>query len=198
MTIKPHPWTVEASRVAFADRFLRHRIDRCVTERGHVIDPYHVLELNDWCNVVALTEAGEMVLVEEYRHASGRVIRGLPSGTVEPGEDPAVAMPRELTEETGHQAADWMRLPTVWANPATQTNRVHGFLALDAVPSAAQDFDPGETIEVVTVPVAEAVAALLDGSWPVQGLHMAAILSACQVARRNLENEPRLAPLAAV
>lgn len=195
--VKPHPWTVESSRVEYADRFLRHRIDRCITERGQVLDPYHVLELNDWCHAIALTETGELVLVEEYRHASGCVVRGLPAGTVEAGEDPAMAMPRELVEETGYRAPGWLRLPTAWANPATQTNRVHNFLALGATATGTQSFDPGETIEVVTVPVAEAVAALLDGSWQTHGLHVAAILTACQFARRNLEREPRLAPLAA-
>ncbi|NQW10049.1 MAG: NUDIX hydrolase [Alphaproteobacteria bacterium] len=198
MSIKPRRWTVESSRLEFADRFLRHRIDRCITERDQVLDPYHVLELNDWCHAVALTEAGELVLVEEYRHASGQVIRGLPAGTVEADEDPAAAMPRELVEETGYRAADWLRLPTVWANPATQTNQVHNFLALGAVLTETQNFDPGETIEVVTVPVADAVAALLDGSWQTHGLHVAAILTACQFARRNVARDPRLAPLAAI
>ena len=145
--VKPAPWTVETSRVEYTDRFLTHRMDRCLTERGNVLDPYHVLELRDWCHVVALTEAGELVLVEEYRHAAGRVVRGLPAGTVEVGEDPAVAMPRELTEETGYAADTWITLQSTWGNPATQTNRVHSYLALGARPVGGQSLDPGETID---------------------------------------------------
>ena len=195
--IKPHPWTVESSRVAYSDRFLTHRMDRCVTERGHVLDPFHILEMNDWCHAVALTAAGELVLIEEYRHGCGRVIRGLPAGTVEKGEDPAVAMPRELTEETGHVAETWIRLPTLWANPATQTNRVHNFLALGAHPAGIQDFDPGETIEVVLKPAAEAIAELMTGAWMTHGLHLGAILAAREYALARAASDPRLAPLAA-
>ena len=136
--IKPGPLTVEASRIEFQDRFLTHRMDRCLTERGNILDPYHVLEMRDWCHVVALTDAGELILVEEYRHAAGRVVRGLPAGTVEVGEDPAEAMPRELAEETGYAAETWIPLPAMWANPATQTNRVHSYLALGARSVGAQ------------------------------------------------------------
>ena len=194
--VKPHPWVVQASRIAYRDRFLTHRMDRCVTERGHVLDPFHVLELNDWCHAVALTDTGELVLVEEYRHASGQVVRGLPAGTVEAGEDPARAMPRELTEETGYVADTWIALPVMWANAATQTNRVHTFLALGARPTGRPDFDPGETIEVVLRPAARAVAELMSGAWTTHGLHAAALLTAREYARSHADGDRRLAALA--
>lgn len=193
--VKPAPWTVESSRIEYRDRFLTHRMDRCITERGNVLDPYHVLELRDWCHAVALTEAGELVLVEEYRHAAGCVVRGLPAGTVETGEDPAAAMPRELVEETGYAADTWIPLPSVWANAATQTNRVHGFLALGARPVGGQKLDPGETIEVVLKPAAEALSELLTGTWSTHGLHLAAVLAAREYALARATKDPRLVPL---
>src|SRR3546814_12438406 len=97
--VRPHPWTVETSRVEYRDRFLTHRMDRCVTERGPVLDPFHIIELREWCHCVALTEAGELVLVEEYRHGAGVVLRALPAGPVEAGEDPAAAMAGGLHRE---------------------------------------------------------------------------------------------------
>lgn len=195
--IKPHPWTVESSRVEYSDRFLTHRMDRCITERGHVLDPFHILELREWCHCVALTTAGDLVLVEEYRHGAGVVVRALPAGTVEAGEDPAVAMPRELTEETCYVADTWVRLPAMWANPAMQTNRVHNFLAIGAHPAGIQDFDPGETIEVVLKPAAEAIAELLSGAWLTNALHVGTILAAREYAIANVGIDPRLAGLAA-
>lgn len=194
--IRPAPWTVETSRVEYTDRFLTHRMDRCLTERGNILDPYHVLDLRDWCHVVALTEAGEVVLVEEYRHAAGRVVRGLPAGTVEAGEDPAVAMPRELTEETGYSADTWITLPSTWGNPATQTNRVHSYLALGARPFGGQSLDPGETIDVVLKPAGEALAELMAGTWVISGLHAAGLMLAHHYARMHAAGDPRLAPLA--
>src|SRR3546814_10019440 len=71
--VRPHPWTVETSRVEYRDRFLTHRMDRCVTERGHVLDPFHIIELRDWCHCVALTEAGEQI--SEERRVGKEVVR---------------------------------------------------------------------------------------------------------------------------
>ena len=194
--IKPAPWTVETSRVEYSDRFLTHRVDRCVTERGNVLDPYHVLELRDWCHVVALTDAGELVMVEEYRHAGGCVVRGLPAGTVEVGEDPAVAMRRELTEETGYIADTWITLPVIWGNPATQTNRVHSYLALGARPGGVRALDPGETIEVIVASAAGAVAATMAGRQMMSSTHVSGLLMAREYARAHVGADPRLGPLA--
>lgn len=197
MTVKPAPFTVESSRVLYADGFVRHRGDRVVTERGHVIENFHVLEFPDWIQVVALTPGGELVMVEEYRHAGGVIQRGLPAGIVDPGEAPADTAARELAEESGHRAEAWIPLPPFWANPAIQTNRVHGFIALDAVPGAGQSLDPGETIEVMTLPAAAVIADALAGRFQVNGLHLASLLAAREHARRHATDDPRLAPLAA-
>lgn len=195
--IKPARWTVESSRIGYSDRFLTHRMDRCVTERGNVLDPYHVLEFNDWCQVVALTDDGGLVTIEEYRHGGGDVFRGLPSGAIEPGEDPLAATRRELAEETGYVADTWLPLPLVWANPATQNNRIYDFLALGARPAGGQSLDPGETIEVTVRPVAEALADLMSGAWVASGLYVAALLAAREYAVARLHTDPRLAPLVA-
>ncbi|MCR9070435.1 MAG: NUDIX hydrolase [Alphaproteobacteria bacterium] len=195
MSGKPAPWTVESSRMAYSDRFLRHRIDRCVTERGNVIDPYHVLDFNEWCMVVALTGSGDLVLVEEYRHAAGQVIRGLPSGTVEAGEDPAVAMPRELKEETGYGGGTWIALPPIWPNPATASNTCHCYLALGAERTGTQTLDPGETIEVLAVDPAATVTELMEGRWKANGLHVANLLMAREHARAHLADNPIAAKL---
>lgn len=194
--VRPAPWTVESSRVEYRDRFLTHRADRCITERGTVLDPYHVLEMRDWCHVIALTGSGELVMVEEYRHAGGRVVRGLPSGTVESGEDPAAAMPRELAEETGYVADSWIALPAMWANPATQTNRVFGFLALGVRPGAARSLDPGETIDVVVTAAAGVFAAVMSGRQMMSTTHVSGLMMAREYARMHAAADPRLAPLA--
>ena len=197
MAVKPARWTVESSRMEFSDRFIRHRMDRCLTERGSVLDPYHVLELNDWCMVVALTVEGDLVLVEEYRHAAGEVVRGLPSGTVEAGEDPARAMPRELMEETGYDGGEWITLPPFWSNPATATNTCHVYLALGVEPTGTQALDPGETISVLAGDPAEALADALAGRWKTNGLHLATLLLAREIAARDLADRPATARLIA-
>jgi len=193
---KPAPWTVTGSSYAYRDRFLAHRLDTCVTERGAVLDPYHVIELKDWAHVVALTPDGRIVLVEEYRHAGGAVERGLPAGTVEPGEDVKTAMRRELMEETGYSAATWIDLGAMWTNPALNTNRATTFLALDAMPGGDRNLDPGETIAVLTQPAGLVFDEAMTGTGIRHAIQLAGLFLAREYARRHAADDARLQPLA--
>ena len=117
------PWKTLSSWTTYADRWLTVRSDRCMRSDGTVIEPYHVLEYPTWVNAVAITDADQVVLVREYRHGLGTIAPGLPSGTVEPGEDnPAVAMRRELGEETGYAGGRWIELGATSPNPANDSN----------------------------------------------------------------------------
>src|SRR6185437_2447156 len=83
------PWTVTASRITFADRWLRVRTDDCLTAEGVEVSPFHVIEATDWSCIVALTTDRRLVLIREYRHARGLVIDGLPGGVIETSDPTA-------------------------------------------------------------------------------------------------------------
>jgi ADP-ribose pyrophosphatase len=77
---------------------------------GRQVDDFYSVEMQDFVVIVALTEAGEVVVERLYRHGAGRVTWSLPAGYVQPGEDPLGAAIRELREETGYEAAEWTLL----------------------------------------------------------------------------------------
>lgn len=174
-------WRVTASRHIHKDRWISVRADDCVTDEGAVIAPYYVLEYRDWVEVVALDADNNVLLVKQYRHALGDISVELVAGGMDPGEtDPLEAARRELLEETG--CAGVMALVgESRPNAASHANRTHIILARDVVRVAAPKNDPGERIESLWVPAAEAIRMALTGELT-NGMQVAALLRGLAVA----------------
>ncbi len=107
-----------------------------------------VLESPDWVNCVATTEAGEVVLVEQYRFGIGGVTLEPPGGTVERGEGPLEAGARELLEETGYGEGEWSYLGSVQPNPAFHPHVCHHVHAVGVRKISEPRPTPGEALRV--------------------------------------------------
>ena len=130
------------------------------------------LECPEWVHVIAITEGGELLAVEQFRHGiNASTLEGI-GGVCEPGEAPEVSARRELLEETGHQSGNWVSLGWCTPNPAVQDNRCHLYLALDCVPVADLALDPSEELRVWAVPWGEWEEKLRNGD-----IHHALVLA---------------------
>jgi ADP-ribose pyrophosphatase len=128
--------------------------------------------------IVPLTQKREVRLVKQYRAAAEAWVIELPAGGLGPGEDPDLAAPRELWEETGDRAATWHKLGGFYSAPGILTEFLHLYLALDLTPGPNQlEFD--EHIEVLTVPWAEAIHLIhrneINDAKTIAGLMMAGL-----------------------
>jgi len=117
-----------------------------------------VVRAPDWVNVLALTPDGRLVLVRQFRFGANDLFLETPGGVIEAGEDPVVAGTRELREETGYVGDSARLLASVHPNPAILDNRCHFVLVEGAVLRAPLDLDADEEIEVLTLPVEDALA----------------------------------------
>jgi len=123
-----------------------------------------VLESVDWVNVVALTQDGKSVMVEQYRFGIGDLTIEPAAGLVAPGEDSLVAAKRELLEETGYAGDKWQYLGSVQPNPAFHDNLCHHWLAEDVVAVQPPAPEAGEAIGVHLMTLGELREAMRAGS----------------------------------
>jgi ADP-ribose pyrophosphatase len=150
------PETILSEENIFDGKLLRVRLRQVELLDGTVVRREVVLNRGAVA-VVALTDAQEVRLVKQWRAAAEKWMIELPAGGLEAGEDPNLAAPRELLEETGDRAALWEKLPGYYASPGILNEYLHVYLATGLTPGPNHlEFD--ENIEVLTVPWAEAIA----------------------------------------
>lgn len=124
---------------------------------------FYILETPDWVNVIALTRKREVVLIEQFRHGVGDIILEIPGGMIDNEEPPESAARRELAEETGYTAAEWILLGESRPNPAIQNNRIFHFLAIGAEKTGEPEFDEHESVATKLVELDDVSELILTG-----------------------------------
>lgn len=162
-------WNVRDDRVRYGDGEIRRQY---VAHTGAVA-------------IVALDDAGRVLLIQQYRHPIRHRDWELPAGLLDvAGEEPLEAARRELAEEADLVAAHWEPLVSSWTTPGGHDELIHVFLASGV--SAAQDAhareDEEADIRVEWVPLDAAVAAVLDGRMR-NGILGIGVLAAAQRLR---------------
>lgn len=153
MTLRPWDELREEPLVRYKV-FDVHKAVRRSPRNGEEIG-FFLIRTWDWVNVVALTPREELLLVRQYRQGTREFTLEIPGGIVHGVDEPPIeAAARELREETGYVAAALTPIGVVRPNPAILTNRCHTFLATGCRRVGELQQDPGEDMEVVTVPLA--------------------------------------------
>lgn len=138
----PEHWPVVSSTEDARGPIVTLRTDQ-VQMPGDGVAPRQVLEHPGAVAVVALDEAGQVLLIRQYRHPVGRLLWELPAGLRDVAGEPLhLAAARELLEETGYQAADWRVLVDFYSSPGISTERIRVFLAQDLslAPAAERNY----------------------------------------------------------
>lgn len=157
---------IHSEQIADCRVFTVHRkLSRKASASQDRTHDFYVFHSGDWVNIIPLTENREVVLIEQYRHGTEGFTLEIPGGSVD-GEDPSplFAAERELFEETGYKAANWVTLGQSHPNPAIQSNLCHTFLALDVKQVEVPKFTTTEEITAIRlVPLREVPELVRSG-----------------------------------
>lgn len=132
---------------------------------------------------VTLNSAGQVILVRQFRYATGQAMLEIPAGCLNPDESPEACLQRELAEEIGQSAGRVDKLLTLYPSPGCLNEVLHLYLARELTPAEGQP-DEDENLQIVTMPLAEAISLCRRGE-----ICDAKSVAGLFLARELLENE---------
>jgi ADP-ribose pyrophosphatase len=165
-----HPWKTLSRSTVFTSqdpKYLTVESHRIELPDGRQLDAWPWLITPDFVNVVILTTEGNFVCFRQTKYAVEGVSLAVAGGYLEAGEEPLDGARREVLEETGYAAPEWISLGTYAVDGNRGCGRAHLFLARDARPVKAIDADDLEEQEMLILTRQEIEAALHDGAFKV-------------------------------
>jgi 8-oxo-dGTP pyrophosphatase MutT (NUDIX family) len=173
-------WKLVHSTYLIQDQWATVRADTCQLPNNTIIKPYYVYEFPDWVTAFAITHDGKIIIERQYRQALQQTHFEVPGGCVDKN-DPSLeyAIARELREETGYEFEQFIYLGNTSANPSTNNNLMHLYLATGGKKTANTHWDEGENIEVHLMSIEE-VIELMNSGQIIQSMHIACITKALQ------------------
>lgn len=114
--------------------------------------------------VIPITDDGKVIIERQFRYPLDRVITEIPAGKLDSfTEDRLSAAKRELEEETGYSASEWIELGDYYPTPAYCDERSTLYLA-KGLSLGQRHLDEDEFLNFEAVPLTELVEQVMDGT----------------------------------
>jgi ADP-ribose pyrophosphatase len=175
------------SRVIYQGGFLRVLRDDVRCPDGHLAVREY-LRHPGAVMVLPLLDDGRVVLERQYRYPLRRSFIEFPAGKIEAGEPVLDCARRELWEETGYRAAEWIGLGSFHGAIGYCDEQIHIYLAR-GLTSGQAHADAGEVLEIFTAPFADLLAWIAAG----QVTYAKTLIGAYRL-EKYLADEARAAP----
>lgn len=97
--------------------------------------------------IVAIDEDNRIIMEKQFRYALNDYLLEIPAGKLDAGEEPLVCAKRELEEETGIIASEWISLGTIATSPGFCNEVIHLYVA-KGLSKGEIHWDEDEYVEV--------------------------------------------------
>lgn len=134
---------------------------------GRIIEHWPYLITPDYINVMVEREDGKFIFFRQTKYAIDGTSLAPVGGYLEPGEDPLTSAQREVLEETGCRAREWISLGSFRVDANRGAGMGNLFLARGAYRVQERNADDLEEQEMLTLTRAEVEAALDRGEFKV-------------------------------
>jgi ADP-ribose pyrophosphatase len=144
----------------YQGRAVRLRVDRVEKPSGRETTR-EIVEHSNCVAIIAIDADGKVLLVRQFRQAVGQELLEIPAGGIQPDEDAAQAVCRELQEETGYFPQKLEGLGGFYAAPGYCTEYLHLYLATELTfrPLEAEDTESIEVVRVAPADIPELIAS---------------------------------------
>lgn len=171
-----------SSRLLHAGRVVRLSTDDVRLPNGNVCT-LEIVRHPGAAAVVPIDDAGRVLLVRQYRYATGGYLLEVPAGKLDAGELPEACAAREVEEEVGMRPGRLEPLGWLWTTPGFTDEKIWLYLATGLV-LTRQDLQPDEVLAVERLPFEEVVAMAESGDL-VDAKSAIAILRAAALRRQS-------------
>lgn len=163
MSDPDNPWKTLSSQRFYESRYVDVDEDT-VRHRSGKVHPYTALRFRIYgIAVLPIFHDGSTCLIGQYRYLTRRYTWELPRGSGSKSVAPLETARRELKEETGAVAGQWLEVLRLMVSPGITDEMAPCFVAWELDQGAA-DPDPQEDLAIRRLPFREAVVAALDGT----------------------------------
>jgi len=149
------------TREIFRGRTFHVDVDRVRLPNGREMD-MELVHHRGAAAVVPVLEDGTVLLVRQYRYATGGWLLEIPAGKLDSGESPETCAIRETEEETGYRPGTLQALGWIWTTPGFADEKIWLFLAT-GLSLTAQVLGDDEVLSVERMPLQEAVERAARG-----------------------------------
>jgi ADP-ribose pyrophosphatase len=164
------PWkTIKKELILDHSKFLKVEKHTIELPNGKIIENWPWVITPEYALILPVTERGTLLLFHQTKYAVEGTSFAPVGGHLEPGEEPLAAAKRELREEMGCEAPEWVPLGSFRGNGNNGGGMGHLFLALNARKVCEPIIDDLEEMEQVELTAEEVERKLFQGEIKVMG-----------------------------